>query len=116
MVLLIIFMVAAPFLQEEVQIQLPKADATPVPAEQGLVISVFADSSIKVDDRVVKLNDLEADLRIARPAGSTAPVFLRADANVSYGYIVRLMSMMNRAGLQDVGLVTEPLGEERRGR
>lgn len=112
MVLLIIFMVAAPFLQEGVEIKLPKAEATPIPSEQGLVITVMRDSSLLVDQNVVKLEDLETHLKLVHPAGSTAPVFLRGDASVSYGYIVRLMGAMNKAGLADVGLVTEPLETE----
>jgi len=112
MVLLIIFMVAAPFLQEGVEIKLPKAEATPIPSEQGLTVTVLRDSSLLVDQTVVTLENLEAHLKLVHPAGSTAPVFLRGDASVSYGYIVRLMAAMNKAGLADVGLVTEPLDAE----
>ena len=117
MVLLLIFMVAAPFLQEGVEMKLPKAEATPLPSDRGLVVSVLRDSSLIVDDGsapgvAVKLENLEAHLKITHPAGSTTPVFLRGDADVSYGYIVRLMAIMNKAGLTDVGLVTEPLDEE----
>lgn len=112
LVLLIIFMLTAPFLQEGVEIKLPEAEAKPIPAENGLVVSVFPDSSILVDDRAVKLKDLEAHLRLVHPPGSKAPVFLRGDAGVPYGYIVKLMSTMNAAGLTDVGLVTEPIPKE----
>ena len=117
MVLLLIFMVAAPFLQEGVELKLPKAEATPLPADKGLVVSVLRDSSLMVDDVAVKLENLESHLKLTHPAGSTTPVFLRGDSDVSYGYIVRLMAIMNKAGLADVGLVTEPLDEEiKRGR
>ena len=117
MVLLLIFMVAAPFLQEGVEMKLPKAEAEALPSDKGLVVSVFPDSSLQVSDGVspgvaVKLENLESHLRLTHPAGSTTPVFLRGDADVSYGYIVRLMAIMNKAGLTDVGLVTEPLDDE----
>lgn len=114
LVLLIIFMLAAPFLQGGVEIDLPKADAEPLPTSEGLVVNVFPDSSILVNDVSVKRADLEAHLRLVRPPGSKTAVFLRCDKNLGYGYVVQLMAVMNRAGIQDVGLVSEPLEREAR--
>jgi biopolymer transport protein TolR len=112
LVLLIIFMLTAPFLQGGVDLDLPKADAEPLPTNEGLVISVFPDKSVMVDDRSVKLDDLEAHLKLVHPAGTKSPVYLRADQNLPYGFIVQLMTIMNKAGLENVGLVSEPLLEE----
>jgi biopolymer transport protein ExbD len=117
LVLLIIFMLAAPFLQGGVEIALPKADAEPLATTEGLVISVFPDSSILVNETSVKQADLEAHLKLVRPAGSKDAVFLRCSEGLPYGYVVQLMAILNKAGLTDVGLVSEPLSEEaRRGR
>ena len=112
LVLLIIFMLTAPFLQGGVDLDLPKADAEPLPTNEGLVVSVFPDKSVMVDDRSVKLEDLEAHLKLVHPAGTKSPVYLRADQNLPYGFIVQLMTIMNKAGLENVGLVSEPLVEE----
>lgn len=113
LVLLIIFMLTAPFLQGGIDLDLPKADAQPLPTNEGLVISAFPDKSVLVDDRSVKLEDLEAHLRIVHPAGTKTPVYLRADQNLPYGFIVQLMAIMNKAGLENIGLVSEPLTEEK---
>jgi biopolymer transport protein ExbD len=117
LVLLIIFMLAAPFLQGGVEIDLPKAEAEPLPTSEGLVVSVFPDRSILVNETSVKIEDLGAHLKVVHPAGSKTAVFLRADQNIPYGYVVELMAIMNKAGLTDVGLVSEPPAEkETRGR
>ncbi len=116
LVLLIIFMLAAPFLQGGVEVNLPKVDAQPLATSEGLVVSVFPDRSILVNDVSVKREDLEAHLKVVHPAGSKTAVFLRADQTLPYGYIVELMALMNKAGLTDVGLVSEsPSERENRG-
>ncbi len=117
LVLLIIFMLTAPFLQGGIELDLPKADAEPLQTTEGLVISVFPDKSVLVDERSVRLEDLEAHLRVVHPAGSKSPVFLRADQNIPYGFVVQLMAIMNKAGLENIGLVSDPITEEKpRGR
>lgn len=115
LVLLIIFMLAAPFLQGGVEIDLPKADAEPLPTSEGLVVTVFPDRSILVNDVSVKREDLAAHLKLVHPPGSKSAVFLRADQKIPYGFVVELMATMNKAGLTDVGLVSEPPPERETG-
>ena len=106
LVLLIIFMVTAPFLQGGLEINLPKVAARGLDVREGLIVSVRADRTIAVGRDVVNAAGLEAALTRAGAAGR--PVFLRADQRVPYGGVVALIARMRRAGVTNLGLVTEP--------
>jgi biopolymer transport protein TolR len=109
LLLLVIFMITAPMMQGGVDISLPKAEAKPLESKSGLVISVNRAGEIRVDDE--KLNSF-AEFRVAfKTMAATRAhrgVYLRADQGVPYGLIVRLIAVMNAAGVNQVGLVTEP--------
>jgi biopolymer transport protein TolR len=106
LVLLIIFMVTAPFLQGGLQIDLPKVATRGLDVREGLVVSVRADRTIAVGDAVVPFARLEDAL--TRAGASRRPVFLKADQRVPYGVIVELMARMRKSGVAALGLVTEP--------
>jgi biopolymer transport protein TolR len=109
LVLLIIFMVSAPMMQQGVPLTLPKADASPVPIEENqLVVSVTADKKIYINDQPVALKDLSGKLEALRKENPRRKVFLRADENVPYGIVVRAMAAVERAGIHDLGMLTEP--------
>ncbi|MGS2717009.1 protein TolR [Eionea flava] len=114
LVLLIIFMVTAPLLLQGVQVDLPQANSAPTPnQEEPLVISVDADNNYYInigeDDKTVKPLEQIADQvgKVLRVKPQT-PVLVWGDKNVPYGTVVSLMSRLQNAGAQSVGLVTEP--------
>jgi biopolymer transport protein ExbD len=111
LVLLIIFMVTAPFLQSGLELQLPKVAARGLEAKEGLVVSVNVDRTVAVGKAVVSVERFE---RALQEAGAThRPVFLRADARVPYGTVVDLMARMRRIGVNQLSVVTEPPPRER---
>ena len=106
LVLLIIFMVTAPFLQGGLEIDLPKVATRGIDVREGLIVSVKADRTVAVGNRVVPIADFEEAL--AKAGAARRPVFLKADQKVPYGTIVDLVARMRRAGVAALGLVTEP--------
>ncbi len=106
LVLLIIFMVTAPFLQGGLQIDLPKVATHGLDVREGLIVSVRADRTVAVGDHIVRLDGFEGALTQAGAA--QRPVFFKADQRVPYGVIVDLIARLRRAGVSNLGLVTEP--------
>ena len=112
LVLLIIFMVTAPFLQGGLEIDLPKVASRGLDVREGLILSVRADRTVAVGNRVVPLAGLEDAL--ARAGAAQRPVFLKADQRVPYGMIVEIISRLRKSGIGSLGLVTEPPQQRRR--
>jgi len=106
LVLLIIFMVTAPFLQGGFEIDLPKVAARGLDVREGLIVTVRADQKVAVGNSIVPFDKLEDAL--ARAGAARRPVFLKADRRVPYGLIVELISRMRRSGVASLGIVTEP--------
>jgi biopolymer transport protein TolR len=106
LVLLIIFMVTAPFLQGGLQIDLPRVATRGLDVHEGLIVSVRADRTIAVGNTVVRPEALEDAL--ARAGASQRPVFLKADRAAPYGDVVALIARMRHAGVSSLGLVTQP--------
>jgi biopolymer transport protein TolR len=107
MVLLIIFMLTAPFLQAGVKLTLPKAEAKSIEEQEGVTVSIDEDGRIYVGDKSVSWNDFTAEFRKAIEA--TAPrVFLKADRNVRYEAVLRVIARIKMLGVEDLGLVAEP--------
>jgi len=111
LVLLIIFMVTAPFLQGGLDIDLPKVASRGLDVREGLIVSVKADRTVAVGRQTVKIEDFEKAL--AGAGAASRPVFLRADQGVPYGTIVDLIARMRAAGVSSLGLVTEPPARKR---
>jgi biopolymer transport protein TolR len=114
LVLLIIFMVTAPLLLQGVQVDLPQANSAPSPnQEEPLVISVDAKNNYYInvgnDEKSIKPLSVIADqvTKVLRVKPQT-PVLVWGDTNVPYGTVVALMSRLQSAGAESVGLVTEP--------
>jgi len=106
MVLLIIFMLTAPFLQAGVKLQLPKAEAKQIEEQEGVTVSIDASSGIFIDERPVAWKDFSAEMRTA--LSTTAPrVFLRADRNVKYDTVLKVIARIRMLGIEDLGLIAE---------
>lgn len=112
LVLLIIFMVAAPLLTVGVPIELPKTAAAPLPTEQEepLTIALAADGQILVQNSPVARDKLIPLLRAVAEERKSDKVFLRADGALSYETVMQVMGALNASGFHDVGLVTEQGG------
>ena len=106
LVLLIIFMVTAPFLQGGLEIDLPRVATRGLDVREGLIVSVRADRTVAVGNTVVPEARFEDAL--ARAGAAQRPVFLKADQDVPYGTIVALIARMRRSGVASLGLVTQP--------
>lgn len=119
LVLLVIFMATAPLLTQGVQVDLPKAPSDPIDEAQNdpLVISMRADGAIflnlgmtDADDEgtrvtVFSLEDQAGKVLRARP---DVPVYVKADHRLDYGKVVAVMTVLQKAGAESVGLITDP--------
>ena len=117
LVLLIIFMVTAPLIQQGVEVKLPDARAQPVKAEeQKLVLSVKADRSIWLGTDAqparVALDELEERLRANVRVARDRELYLMADRRLPYGYVVEVMAAVQRAGVTNLGMITNPARSE----
>ncbi|MBI5068489.1 MAG: protein TolR [Deltaproteobacteria bacterium] len=113
LVLLIIFMVTAPLIQQGVEVKLPEARAQPVKAEEEkLVLSLKADKSIWLgggeEPARLTLEDLEERLRANARVRQERELYLMADRTLPYGFVVEVMAAVQRAGVQNLGMITNP--------
>jgi biopolymer transport protein TolR len=113
LVLLIIFMVTAPLIQQGVEVNLPEARAKPVDAEeQKLVLSIKSDKSLFLgtseDAARIPLDGLEDKLRGNARAMKDKELYLHADKALPYGFVVDVMARVQRAGVVNVGMITNP--------
>ena len=110
LVLLIIFMVTAPMMMQGVNVSLPKTASKPLPAEkEHLIITVDGSQQIYINDYKVALDALQAKLKKILEGRADQKVYLRADKGVPYGVVVRVISEVKNAGVEKLGMVTEPL-------
>ncbi len=112
-VLLIIFMITAPIMQGGVDVELPRAEARPLQAKEGLVVSVDRQGRIFVDETGLSYEDFRATFGALVARRRPRGVYLQADRRVEYGQVVRVLAVMRAAGVNDVGLVAEPEEIER---
>jgi len=113
LVLLIIFMVTAPMLNNAgIEIDLPKADTPPLSMddEDQLVLSMDADRMVWIDETAFTLEELAPKLALIAENNPEQPVFLRAAGDLPYRDVVGLLEMAKQAGMPRVGLVFEPPG------
>lgn len=109
LVLLIIFMVTAPMMMQGLDVNLPQVDSTAIRSKgERVVISITAKGEIFIDDYKVPFEDLL--LKVARilEVQKVNEVALRADKSIPYGQVVRIMAEVRKAGVTNLGLVTEP--------
>jgi biopolymer transport protein TolR len=108
LLLLVIFMITAPMMQGGVDITLPKAEARPLDAKGGLVVTINRAGRIMVGDTPMSFSEFRVAFRSLASSQGKQGVYLRADQDVGYGLVARVLSVMRAAGVGDVGLVTEP--------
>jgi len=109
LVLLIIFMVTAPMMQQGVQVNLPKADTKALnPQEATVVVSIDRSGRLFINSSEVPGGELTAKLTAMFATRSKKEVFLKADKDVPYGEVIRAMAEIKGAGIERLGMVTEP--------
>ncbi len=115
LVLLVIFMITAPLLTQGVNVDLPQADAEPLPSEadEPVVVSVNRAGDIFIDigedrDRPVDAETLVTRIQAVLKHKPKTPILVRGDAGVEYGRVVEAMVLVQAGGAPSVGLITEP--------
>ena len=114
LVLLVVFMIAAPLLIQGVKVDLPAANSSPLKLSNNetLIVSIKADGSYWIDDRGSNVSDTLENIKIrvskVLRQSPNVPVLVWADGNVDYSFVVNLMTELQGAGAASVGLVTEP--------
>jgi biopolymer transport protein TolR len=113
LVLLVIFMVTAPIIQQGVQVNLPQAKAGAIPGtEELLIVTVAKNGKIYLNDNPMTLEEMGTKLRAIRKLQADKQVYLRADQEVQYGVVMKTIAEIKQAGIERLGMVTRPSTEE----
>jgi len=115
LVLLIIFMVTAPLIQSGVKVDLPKASAQQMEhSEEKLVLTITKDRRILLGNTEISGADLETKLATNARIQKDKELYLHADRSLPYGTVVEFMAVARRAGVESLGMITEPDKELKR--
>jgi biopolymer transport protein TolR len=115
LVLLIIFMVTAPLIQSGVKVELPRASAQQMEhSEQKLVLTITRDRRVLLGDSEIAFAELEKKLASNARIQKDKELYLHADRSLPYGQVVEVMAVARRAGVESLGMITEPDKELRR--
>jgi len=115
LVLLIIFMIAAPMLHQGVEVALPRADAKNLPlrTQDPLVVSIDRGGRVYLKEKAVDLDDLVERVKAQTSTRGDDTVFLKGDREVEYGRVIEVLDLLHRGGIVHVGMVTERRTERR---
>ncbi len=111
LVLLLIFMLTAPMMYRGIDVNLPRAAAKPTAVEERMVLTLTKDQGLYLNDRRITPTGLEEALRDAFRSRTDKTLYLKADSGLSYGAVVETMDRVRRAGIERLGMVTEPARE-----
>lgn len=106
LVLLIIFMVTAPLLQQGIDVDLPQAKGKDLPSEERITLVIKKDGIIFMNDKPMSMPEIKQKLTAISKLNPN--VFLKADKDVPYGFVVQVMSDIKEAGIEKLGMITEP--------
>jgi biopolymer transport protein ExbD len=108
LVLLVIFLVTAPMLNSAIKLNLPAESAAQITTEKTVTISLNNAGQYYVDDQPVSFAELEQKLSITAKENPKQQIHIRADVEVGYGKVSRVLASLQRLGLSNIGFVTEP--------
>ena len=115
LVLLVIFMVTAPMMMQGVDVALPETTSQPLAAnKENLVITINNQNQIFINNYKVEIDFLREKLNKILEGRDSREVYLRADREISYGFVVRVMAEIKAAGVDKLGMVTEPISEKKK--
>jgi biopolymer transport protein TolR len=109
LVLLVIFMLAAPVLQSGIEVNVPKTRTVKEVSEQRQVVTIAKDQTVYLGDKVVNLHDLPTLLSQGGVDPSHKVIYLRADERVPFGAFASVMDAVKQAGITNISVVTQPL-------
>jgi biopolymer transport protein TolR len=109
LVLLVIFMLAAPVLQSGIEVSVPKTRTVKEISEQRLVVTIAKDQTVYLGDKTVNLHDLPTQLRQGGVDPAHQVIYLRADERVPFGAFASVMDAVKQAGITNISIVTQPL-------
>ena len=104
MVLLIIFMLTAPFIQAGIKVKLPKTQATVIKEREGVMLAVTSEGDVYLNNVKVPPDRMEEELRNLKVAGEQR---VRADKDVAYGRVMEVIGSVKAVGINEVGMITE---------
>src|SRR3989441_11855983 len=111
LVLLLIFMPTAPMMYRGIDVTLPRTASKPTAVEERMVLTLTKEQGLFLNERRLTAGGLEAALRDAFKNRKDKTLYLKADAGLSYGVVVETMDRVRRAGIERLGMVTEPVRE-----
>jgi TolR protein len=106
LVLLVIFMVTAPLMQQGVDVNLPRAKGKELPPEERITLVLKKDRTLSMNDTNVSIAEMHSKLKAMSKINPN--VFLKADRDVPYGLVVEVMGEIKDAGIEKLGMITEP--------
>ncbi len=110
LVLLIIFMVTAPMMMQGVEVDLPQTTTKSIKTkEDPMILTINKKREIFLEKHQIKLENLEPKVKSILKYRKNKEVLLRADKDVPYGFVIEVMAGAKRAGIDKLGMVTEPL-------
>lgn len=107
LVLLIIFMITAPMMQSGITVNLPTAETKSNPSSGGLILTVTKDHYIYMEDKIINLYLLESRVKNYFFNKKKKVVFIKADKDVTYGYIISVMDVLKKGGIETVGMIVD---------
>lgn len=105
---LVVFIITAPMMTPGIDVNLPRTDASLPHDEEGITISIKENKNVYIENDRISINEFESRLKKIlekKPPGIT--VYLRADKNIDYGFVIEVIGIMRKAGVKDLGLVAE---------
>jgi biopolymer transport protein TolR len=110
LVLLIIFMVTAPMMMQGVEVNLPKTETKRIKSQEDpLILTINKKKEIFIETHRIKLDELEKKALRIFANRREKEILLRADKDVPYGFVIKVVSRIKKAGIEKLGMVTEPL-------
>ena len=106
LVVLIIFMLTAPFIQAGVEVRLPKTSSTVIKETEGVILAITEEGNVFLNNERVEMESLTDALRNLKTAGEER-VFVRADKDVAYGVVMEVIGQVKDVGIDQVGMITE---------
>ncbi|ABK42995.1 Cell division and transport-associated protein TolR [Magnetococcus marinus MC-1] len=109
LVLLIIFMVTAPLLTHGIEVELPHVQSDAITAQvEPLTISVSPDGSASIEGERMSLSEMTDKVTFVRKSTPSIRIFVRGDTHAAYGHVMAVMGALKAAGIEQVGLITQP--------
>jgi len=114
LVLLVIFMVTAPIIQQGVQVNLPQTKAGAIAGkDEPLIVTVAKNGKLYLNDNALTSEELGKKLRAIKKAQGDKQVYLRADQDVRYGVVMKTIAEIKQAGIEKLGMVTRPNSDDK---